>query len=75
MVSNDVIVFDNLKGRMTLISHANPHEAESFEATRARLRALAAKLSDPLPAEAIAPPAGGAVPDESDFTKLRPGGL
>ena len=31
MVSNDVIVFDNLKGRMTLISHANPHEAESFE--------------------------------------------
>jgi anthranilate synthase component 1 len=68
MVSNDVIVFDNLKGRMTLISHANPHEADSFEATRARLRALAAKLSDPLPAEATAPPVGGVAPDESDFT-------
>ena len=68
MVSNDVIVFDNLKGRMTLISHANPHEDGSFEATRARLGALAAKLSDPLPTEATAPPVGGVAPDESDFT-------
>ena len=68
MVSNDVIVFDNLKGRMTLISHANPHEADGFEATRARLRALAAKLSDPFLRKPPAPPAGATAPDESDFT-------
>lgn len=68
MVSNDVIVFDNLKGRMTLISHANPHEADSFETTRQRLRELAARLSDPLPADLSAPLEAGSTPRETDFT-------
>ena len=65
MVSNDVIVFTPEGAHDAY----QPRErGGKLEATRARLRALAAKLSDPLPAEATAPPAGGTAPDESDFT-------
>ncbi len=49
MVSNDVVVFDNLKGRMKLISLADPGEPNALNQTRERLRATAARLSGEVP--------------------------
>jgi anthranilate synthase component 1 len=49
MVSNDVVVFDNLKGRMQLISLADPEEPNALIRTRERLRATAARLSGTIP--------------------------
>ena len=37
MRSDDVVVFDNLSGMLTLITHANPQEAGAFEAAYERL--------------------------------------
>ena len=37
MRSDDVVVFDNLSGMLTLITHANPQEAGAFEAAYQRL--------------------------------------
>lgn len=37
MRSDDVVVFDNLSGMLTLITHANPQEAGAFEAANERL--------------------------------------
>ena len=51
MVSDDVIVFDNLRGRMTLISHARIDEPDALDATRARLEGLAQGLAAPIPAD------------------------
>ena len=45
MVSEEVIVFDNLKGRMQLISLVDPAEPGVFEATQERLRERARELA------------------------------
>ncbi len=37
MVSNDVIVFDSVKGKIHLISHANPEVEGAYDAAQARL--------------------------------------
>ena len=47
MLSEEVAVFDNLKGRLYLIVHADPREADAWEQAQARLDALAAKLRQP----------------------------
>ena len=47
MLSEEVAVFDNLKGRLYLIVHADPREAEAWEQAQARLDALTAKLRQP----------------------------
>jgi anthranilate synthase component 1 len=49
MVSNDVIVFDNLKGRMQLITLADPSMPNAFTAARERLQTIAKRLSGPIP--------------------------
>lgn len=47
MLSEEVAVFDNLKGRLYLIVHADPREADAWEQAQARLDALTAKLRQP----------------------------
>ncbi|MDV7212517.1 anthranilate synthase component I [Azotobacter beijerinckii] len=48
MVSDAVVVFDNLAGKMHLIVLADPAEADAFERGQARLRALLETLRQPL---------------------------
>ena len=47
MLSEEVAVFDNLKGRLYLIVHADPREPGAWERAQARLDALTAKLRQP----------------------------
>lgn len=46
MVSEDLLVFDNLSGKMLLLTHANPAEADAFEKALARLDELVVKLRE-----------------------------
>ncbi|MEM7080170.1 MAG: anthranilate synthase component I, partial [Pseudomonadota bacterium] len=50
MVSEDVVVFDNVKGRMQLIKLVDPAEAGIVEQTRELLQERARKLSQAVPA-------------------------
>jgi anthranilate synthase component 1 len=47
MLSEEVAVFDNLKGRLYLIVHADPREPDAWEQAQARLDALTTKLRQP----------------------------
>jgi anthranilate synthase component 1 len=47
MLSEELAVFDNLKGRLYLIVHADPREDGAWEGAQARLDALTAKLRQP----------------------------
>ncbi len=47
MLSEEVAVFDNLKGRLYLIVHADPRQPGAWEQAQARLDALTAKLRQP----------------------------
>ena len=44
MVSDQVVVFDNLLGRMYIIVHGKPEEGDTFESVPARIGELVAKL-------------------------------
>lgn len=50
MVSDELLVFDNLRGKLHLIVHANPESGETFASAQARLDALEAGLQKSLPA-------------------------
>lgn len=47
MLSEEVAVFDNLKGRLYLIVHANPREPDVWDRAQDRLDALTTKLRQP----------------------------
>lgn len=44
MVSEEMLVFDNLRGKMLLLAHANPEHQDAYAQAVARLDALATKL-------------------------------
>lgn len=44
MVSEDILVFDNLKARLTLLTHADPNEADAYPRGLARLEEWVEKL-------------------------------
>ncbi|MFC3391364.1 anthranilate synthase component I [Aidingimonas halophila] len=44
MVCNDLVVFDNLSGRLTLWTHADPAESSAYERARDRLERLEVQL-------------------------------
>ncbi len=70
MVSDEVVVFDNLGGKLYLIVHADPAEEDAFERARQRLDALTERLRSPLPRQAAG--TAHAVAEEdfvSDFTE------
>ena len=49
MVSDEVLVFDNLSGTIKLIVHADPAEPNAFEHAQQRLQALADRLPQAAP--------------------------
>ena len=65
MVSSDVVVFDNLKGRMQIIALADPAEPDALTTTRERLRSIAARLAGPVPE--IPSSSANQPVEESDF--------
>ena len=46
MVSEDLLVFDNLSGKMLLLTHADPAQADAFEKAQARLSELVTNLRE-----------------------------
>ena len=64
MVSDEVVVFDNLLGRMYIIVHGNPEAGDTFESVQARIGALVEKLRAATPPRVMGE--GHAVA-ESDF--------
>lgn len=48
MVSEELVVFDNLYGRLTLWTHADPSEDSALERAQQRLRSLEERLRSPL---------------------------
>ncbi len=46
MVSEDILVFDNLSGKMILLTHANPEQDDAYAQAQMRLDALVIKLRD-----------------------------
>ncbi|WP_390619199.1 anthranilate synthase component I [Maricurvus nonylphenolicus] len=52
MVSDEVLVFDNLAGKLILVVHANPEIDDAYNKATARLDELEAKLSQATPATA-----------------------
>lgn len=49
MVSEEVLVFDNLMGTIAIVCHADTSEPDALEKANARIDALAAKLDEPSP--------------------------
>ncbi|MEQ9465353.1 MAG: anthranilate synthase component I [Haliea sp.] len=49
MLSEEVLVFDNLSGTIRIIVNADPSQPEALARSRARLRVLAEKLREPMP--------------------------
>lgn len=66
MVSNDVLVFDNVKGLIHLITHADPGEANALEKAHARLDAMRLSLRQPIQDEYFSGDVGPALREE-DF--------
>ncbi len=50
MVSDDLVIFDNLRGTMQLISLIDPGDADALQSTREQLAARARELAKPVPA-------------------------
>ncbi len=48
MVSEEILVFDNLSGKVLLLTHANPTEDDAYNRALARVNDLAVKLRDVL---------------------------
>ena len=48
MVSDEVVVFDNLSGRMFVVVHAQPAKGDSFESCQKRLAEITDKMSQPI---------------------------
>jgi len=48
-VSDEVLVFDNLAGKLILVVHADPAEAGAYESAQARLVELEQRLRQPVP--------------------------
>jgi anthranilate synthase component 1 len=46
MVSQDLLIFDNLSGKMLLLTHADPAQANAYENAKARLDELVVKLRE-----------------------------
>jgi anthranilate synthase component 1 len=65
MVSEDVLVFDNLKGRLLVLTHADPAETNAYEQAQAHLDDIIRELrQNRLP---VSRPATARAVDEADF--------
>lgn len=66
MVSEELLVFDNLAGKLLLLTHADPAQPEAYAEAHARLVELAADLRNKTTRPAVTPTAPRQV-DEADF--------
>ena len=66
MVSNDVIVFDSVRGKIHLITHANPENDGAYDDAQNRLQEMVEKMQQNIPAAVLVPEKGPAVHEE-DF--------
>lgn len=66
MVSNEVMVFDNVKGKIHVIVHADPAEDDAFDKANARLDEMVGKMHGDLP-ESVRTPVVGPPLHEEDF--------
>jgi len=64
MVSEEVLVFDNLAGRLYVVTHVDPHADDAFEAGNLRLDELVTRLRE-TPVSTL--DGGGHAVGESDF--------
>ena len=64
MVSDEVIVFDNLSGRIYIVLHLDPGAGDTLEAGEARIEALCERMREGLPRRPRAP---GHSVSEDDF--------
>jgi len=64
MVSDEVVVFDNLSGRMYIIVHADPLAGETLESTEARIDELVERMQTGAPRHK---PEQTRLVDEADF--------
>ena len=65
MVSDELVVFDNLSGRMFIIVHADPTTGDTLEQAQQRIGELAEKMHRGAPRERVSKPRQVV---ESDFT-------
>ncbi len=65
MVSDEVLVFDNLRGKLYVVIHVNPETDQAWNKARQRLDDLVKTLRDATPQPAVA--RGSRRIDESDF--------
>ncbi len=70
MVSEEVVVFDNLSGRLLIIVQADPGEDDAYRKALIRLDELAARLHEPLPVQPRETFAEG--PEEADIESSLP---
>ena len=67
MVCDELVVFDNLSGRLTLWTHADPAERDAYGRAVQRLEELEIRLRSAT-LNTISPGTGGAAVEEGDFT-------
>ncbi len=60
LLTEELVVIDNLSGRLSLIVYVDPNQPEAYARGQARLQQLAGQLRASLPAPAITQSAGGA---------------
>jgi anthranilate synthase component 1 len=65
VVSDEVVVFDNLTGRLHVVHHADPGAPDAWSRAQERLEELVARLAEPVPPIAVRPQARDV--RESDF--------
>jgi len=59
MVSEQVIVFDNLSGKLYIIVHANPNDKAAYSSAEARIDDLIKQMHEALPKQAVSKPREG----------------
>ena len=67
--SEEVVVFDNLAGRLYLVVHCDPRQEGAYEAGLARLDALADQLAEPLDRRSLRQGGGPSAEPRSNFTQ------
>lgn len=65
MVSEEVVVFDNLRGTISIVINVDPAQADAYEQGQTRLNNLAAQLNQPLEIPELSPESQIT---DSDFT-------
>jgi anthranilate synthase component 1 len=66
MVSNDVMVFDSVRGKIHLITHANPNELDALKNAQMRLKEMKFSLQGQIPDKVRQSTVGPAIHEE-DF--------